>query len=116
MHKQTWARVNAPVDEEIKELVEALSSFPKLQTIESCQGDEQTGAWVCFWYGEYWENSWNELAAFVLRYLGPKLMAELGDRVSISIRVNTAGLPLGELTIRPGAITRTARLLRELAA
>ena len=116
MHKQTWVKVNAPVDERIRELIEALSAFPKLQTIESCQGDENTGAWVAFWYGEYWDTSWNELAIFVLGYLGPKLMSELGDRVSLSIQVNSAGLPLGELTVRPGAITRTARLLRDLAA
>ena len=116
MHRQTWAKVNAPVDKRIRELVEALSAFPELQTIESCQRDKDTGAWVSFWYGDYWDNSWNALAAFVLGYLGPKLTCELGDRVTLSIQVNSAGLPLGELIVRPGAITRTARLLRDLAA
>lgn len=37
MHRQIWVKVNALVDEGIVELVNALSSFPKLQTYESCQ-------------------------------------------------------------------------------
>ena len=36
-HPQVWAKVNAPVDEGVRALVEALSGFKGLQTTESCQ-------------------------------------------------------------------------------
>ena len=39
MHSTTWAKVNAPVDEGIAEVVELLSAIPGLQTLDSCQGD-----------------------------------------------------------------------------
>ena len=52
MHKQVWAKVNAPVDEGVKKLVEAFSAFPELLTTESCQGDGEGGE-VCFWYCDY---------------------------------------------------------------
>lgn len=115
MHKQKWAKVNVPVDEGIKELVEALSEFPKLQTIESCEDVGNGTAWVCFWYGNHWKNSWEELAEFVLGYLGKELKKELGEDMNLSIQVNNGGLPQGELEVRQGAIIHTARLLRKLA-
>ncbi len=110
MHTQTWAKVNAKVDIGIKELVEAFSAYPKLQTIESCEGDENTPAWVCFDYG----NSSKELADFVLR-LGKELTTKLGDRISLSIQIKSSGLPQGELAVRPGAIELCTRALKELA-
>lgn len=115
MHKQTWVKVNAPVDKGIKELVVALSAFPKLQTIESCQGEGE-GAWVCFWYGDYWsEKPHKDLADFVLGYLAPRLHEELGDSIVISIRVDSAGIPQGDFTVRPGALPNTLKVLRSLA-
>lgn len=112
MHKQTWAKVNAPVDEGAKELIEALSSFPKLQTIESCQGNKR-GAWVCFWYGDYWENPWQELAEFVLGFLAPYLTSEIGDAISLVISVNEGGVPQGEIAVRYGAIREAVDALRK---
>lgn len=54
--EQTWRRVNTHVDRKIAELIEALSLFPKLQTIGSCQGGsgEWRNSWVrvSFKYGE----------------------------------------------------------------
>ena len=108
IHKQTWAKVNAPVDEGVKDLVEALSAFPKLQTIESCQGDGE-GQWVGFWYGD---GDCRELADFVLGFLAPTLHKEVGDGVVISIQIDSAGVPQGDLLVRPGALRRTLRAIR----
>ncbi|HUI87916.1 MAG TPA: hypothetical protein VLX61_04250 [Anaerolineales bacterium] len=112
MHKKTWIKVNVQVDEGIKELVEALSAFPKLQTIESCQGSQNTPAWVCFYYG----NSISELSDFVLRYLGKELAEKLGDRVSLSIQIKSSGLPQGELQVRHEAIRICTKVLKQLAS
>ena len=84
IHTQVWAKVNVPVDKNIKELVEALSAFPKLQTIESCQEIAQDKAYVCFYYGDYWNHQWNELTDFVLNFLGPRIVNNLGDNVDIT--------------------------------
>jgi hypothetical protein len=51
IHEQTWVKVNTTVDKGISRLIEALSDFPKLKTIESCQGTKGW-AWVCFDYGD----------------------------------------------------------------
>ena len=94
-HTQVWVKVNAPVDEGIAELIEALSAFPKLQTFESCQrdaakpvgGKEGRPAVVFFHYGRHdHAHPHREIADFVLGYLGPGLMKELGDLVSIRPR------------------------------
>src|SRR5208282_3991030 len=56
MHTQTWAKVNAPVDTGVCGLVSALSMFPSLETIESCECSVGECAWICFRYGAYWEH------------------------------------------------------------
>lgn len=96
-------------------LVEALSAFPELQTLESCEGDESQGAWVSFWYGSYWDHSWHDLSEFVLGYLGPRLAREVGDSAELAIRVTESGVPQGELSIRPGAAPVVINALRNLA-
>ena len=106
-HKQVWVRVNTQVDEKIKPLIEAMSLFAKLRTIESCQGEP---AWVCFSYGD----SWNELADFVCGYFGKRLMEKFGDRVSVSIHIEENRIQ-GELNIRPGMITATTADIKQLA-
>jgi hypothetical protein len=110
-HKQTWVKVNARVDEEIAGLVETLSLFPKLQTIESCQGYGSRAAWVCFIYGECWE----DLTQFVCGYLGVRLAETVGDTASLSIHVSESGTIRGELSIRPGMIDATTSAIRQLA-
>lgn len=122
-HKQVWAKVNAHVDEGIAELIAALSAFPKLQTIESCQGGyprsdadkEGAPAVVFFHYGQHHQtHPYQEIADFVLGYLGPELMKELGDLVSIRIEVTMQYIIMGELSIRQGAMLRTVKTLRRL--
>lgn len=50
-HKQVMAKVNACVDENMKELVEILNSFDGVRTTESCQKDADGLAYVYFTYG-----------------------------------------------------------------
>jgi hypothetical protein len=114
-HLQKWIKVNAPVDEGISGIVSALGRFPTLETVESCQGNCQKGAWVCFRYGKYWEGGWTEISDFVLGYLAPGLVEAVGDDASVRIQVTTSGQIFGELSIRPGAEHRVEIALRKLA-
>jgi hypothetical protein len=112
-HKQVWAKVNAPVDEGVAALVEALSAFPQLRTRESCESVDGKGtAWVCFTYGEDGPEDWRALAEFVLGYLAPGLMRDLGDLVNI--RINVTNFTIGELSVRPGVMPRALKALRRL--
>ena len=122
-HKQVWVKVNAPVDRGIAELIEALSAFPKLQTFASCQGGyprsdadkEGMPAVVFFHYGQDdHANPYREIADFVLGYLGPGLMKELGDLVSIRIEVTSQYIIMGDLKVRQGAMLRTIKTLKRL--
>lgn len=113
-HKHNWVKVNASVDETIIPLVSALSLFPKLQTVESCQGDAKRPAWVSFYYGEQWGGSWKEIADFVLGEFGPGIVKEVGDNVNISLRVTGTGLIMGEISVRPEAIGMVTRAINRL--
>ncbi len=83
-HAQTWVKINAPVDAALDELMCVLSTFPRLQTIESCQGNRTRPAWVCFSYGNSWEHPWRELASLVenafRRIKRPFTVIETGGR------------------------------------
>jgi hypothetical protein len=114
-HDQTWVKVNAPVDTGISGLVSALSTFPSLETIESCEGHEGQAAWVSFRYGTYWQNPWHDLADFVLAYLVPKLASLVGDDATVRIQGTPSGQIFGELSVRPGAALRVEVALRQLA-
>lgn len=109
-HRQAWIKTNVPVDAAIAPLVSALSAWPQLRTIESCQGG-LGGAWVCFEYGE----TWNELADFVLGRLGPRLAKQIGDRAGLSLHVCPSGRVQGELAVRRGALRLVNRALRSLS-
>ncbi len=110
VHVLTWAKVNAPVDEGVKMLVEALSAFGGLETVESCEGPP---AWVCFRYGRWWDDPWRALAGFALGRIGPHLATRLGDRVSVQASVSDAGV-VAEITVREGAMAMTLNALAEL--
>ncbi len=69
---------------------------------------------MCFRYGPYWEDPWNELADFVLGFLGKRLTSIVGDDVSISIQVMPSGNIMGQLALRPGAAPRVEAALRTL--
>ncbi len=113
-HTQTWAKVNAPVDTGVRGIVEALSLFPSLETVESCQGGDNSGPWVCFRYGCYWEHPWRDLADFVLGYMAPELAKMVGDAANVRIQTTPSGTIFGELSIRPEAVPSVEAALREL--
>ena len=50
-HKQVPAKITAYVDEGIKELVELLNTFDKVETIESCEGGKNNWATILLSYG-----------------------------------------------------------------
>jgi hypothetical protein len=114
-HPQTWVKVNVPVDSGISRLVSVLSLFPSLETIESCEGLEGQGAWVCFRYGAYWEHPYRDLAEFVLGYMAPRLVGKVGDDANLRIQTKPSGNIFGELSVRPEAISNVEMALRELA-
>ena len=114
-HTQTWVKVNAPVDEGVRGIVSALAEFPALETVESCEGNEDEGPWVCFRYGRYWENPWKELSEFVLGTFAPALMEAVGDDASVRIQVTPSKEVFGELSVRPGAASRVEAAIRSLA-
>lgn len=113
-HPTSWARVNAPVDTDIVPLVEALSEFPRLETLESCQGNGIDAAWVCFRYGDYWANPWEELAAFVFGFLAPNLEKRVGDDACLSVKMAQTGVAVADLYVRPESLGQTVEALRQI--
>ena len=112
-HPQVWAKVNAPLDEGVRALVEALSGFKGLQTTESCQ-DINGQACVLFFVGEN-PCDWRPAATLVLGRIGPSLAKRLGDLAGVPLRTTDIGDTQGELTVRLDALDDTVSLLRELA-
>ncbi len=107
-HETVWVKVNVPVDRGVAALVEALSQFARLRTIESCQGPP---AWVCFDAGEE-IGEWHQLADLVLDILAPAISQIEGARFEI---IADSGPPQGELTVCPEALYATVRRLQWLA-
>ena len=102
-HRTVWAAVNAPVDEGIAELVEALSDFPTLSTLNSCEG----GAFVTFRFG----HDSSDAAAFMcwltchLSDMETAIFAEWGGALSLVLELRTP----------PSQIKKVAKRLRSLA-
>ncbi len=114
-HLQVFTKVNAPVDAGVRGVVAALSRFPSLETVESCEDAGHGGRWVCFRHGAYWDHPWRELAEFVLGYLAPGLVREVGDDASIRIQVTGSGTVFGELSVRTDAAKGVEKALSRLA-
>lgn len=112
IHRQTWIKVNAHVDVGVAPLVTALSAFPMLRTLESCQGTNGS-AWVTFVYGE--DAEWKSLCDFVCAFLGPCLAKEFGDRVQTSVQVTTAGRLRGEMVVNAGSVPAVVQALVKLS-
>lgn len=113
-HRQIMAKVNVPIDRGIAPVIEALSLWPELQTIESCEGDVDNPAWVCFYYGQSGANSWLGVSEFVLGFLAPGLARMIGDSAHVVVRLNGCGIAQGELMIRPGTISDVTNALTTL--
>jgi hypothetical protein len=117
-HEQVWAKVNAPVDRGVADLVAALSEFPGLETVESCEGGADRPAWICFRYGRYWQAAepWRETAEFVLGHLAPQLYDRVGDSATITLRPRGDGDAIADLTVRPEAKVEVQAALIAIAA
>ena len=110
VHEQTWVKVNAPVDRGVAPLIEALSQFPSVRTLDSCEGTGED-AWVCFDCGE---KDWKRLSRFVLHMIGPTLSEEFGDRVRLTVSVTEAGLYRAEMTVAKSVISEVSASLSRL--
>jgi hypothetical protein len=60
-HPQISVKVNAQVDKGIAPLVEAISQYPDVVTVSSCEGEETQDAYVSFVIGD----DWRHLCSFV---------------------------------------------------
>ncbi len=97
-HRQTWVKVNAPVDEGIAELVATLSQIEGLETLASCQGWVNGGeAYVYFYYG-----NWKTITRLAFENIAPVLQGING--VSVSVEVFNQSDPMGKLGIRTEVI------------
>ena len=114
-HEQDWVKVNVRVDKGVLGIVSALSAFPRLETMESCEGDKCNGPWVCFKYGDYWDHPYRDLSDFVLGHIAPYLRRTVGDDATVRIQATPGGYIYGELDIRPGAASRVEAALRRLS-
>ena len=116
MHQTVWAKVNAPVDEGIAEVVELLSQIPGLQTLSSCQGDPSSqsdprgrSAHVFFYFGEGWLDLAKLLFDQLLPVLGP-----IQDNGAITLDVFTECQPRGHITFCAEATPLVAAALKDL--
>jgi hypothetical protein len=114
-HEQAWAKVNVAVDRGVVGLVDALSLFPELETIESCEGSDGEAAWICFRYGHYWDDEWRELVDFVFNFLAPNLFERVGDSVTLVVRPRESGAALADFSVRPESKREVELALRDLA-
>src|SRR6266851_5913445 len=117
-HRQVFVKVNAPVDEGIAALVEALNQFDGIITLDSCQRGRE-GAYVYFTFGVYLctqDADWRQLAEFVER-----LSADLRDLnlcCGYSLRLEWFGSneqPRAQLVLNPEYVAAVATKIREAA-
>ena len=104
-HAQTFVKVNAPVDSGIAPLVSALSRFPGLVTLSSCEG----GAFVTFRIIE----PLNEAAAFFC-WLSRQLVV-VADDAELSARWGGGDSLIVTLRCGPNAIKKIVRIIRRVA-
>ena len=110
IHEQVWTKVNAKVDRGVAELIAALSAFPDVRTLESCEGNDDT-AWVCFDCGE---ENWKCLSEFVFGVLGPSLMEDFGGRIRLSVGITESGMYRAEMTICKAVISAVSKTMEQL--
>ena len=116
--EKEWAKVNVPVDPGVAGLVSALSEFPGLEMIESCEASDSEPAWVCFRFGRYWEKQepWRDIAEFALGFLAPNLFERVGDSAALTIGPTRSEGILADLAVRPGTQGDVQDALRAIAA
>ncbi len=99
-HVEIFVKVNARVDSGVAPLVDALSSIPGLETLESCQGDPPDRmAYVFFRLG-----SWRDIGALLFDRLLSAIDADLRADVSLSMQAYDTDHARGRIAVRPAAI------------
>jgi hypothetical protein len=116
-HKQVPCKVTRYVDEGIKELVELLNTFDNVSTIESCQGDQESGedAFVDIQYGRMSGNGYKASAAFAKK-LKKALIEDKFDPSIPTVSLEWLGshtVPDVVIKIPPKEIKTVVRLLSE---
>ena len=116
-HKQVWVKVNAPVDEEVADVVEALSAFPDLCTFSSCQGYDPKTDFACVYFCCGTDRR-DVTAAFTCK-LAPLLCANTrGDaEIELNWQWINPDRAIATLKVQGGeeGRRRVARVLRKLA-
>jgi len=112
MHRQVYVKVNAPVDEGVAGLVTALSIFPNLETIESCQGEpDGHNAFVYFKCG-----NWKDCAAVIFDEIMPALDDDLRAAVSLSVEAIDQYSALAKLAVEPAKIAALVDRIQEASS
>jgi hypothetical protein len=109
-HAQTWIKANAKVDTEIAEIVKLLNAVEGLQTLQSCQGDEDQGGYVYFSLGE-WEN----LCRFVFDRMAPRFRGHLWEDVKLEI-IAAEEQPVAKISFSAEAIPQVAAALKDVVS
>lgn len=106
-HKTVLVKVNSPVDEGIAGVVAALNEIPNLYTTQSCQGRDDSYAFVWFRYGK----NVHEAADFLVwltRAVGMprtvRILAEWGGGEQLRIELRCEHRAILELAERLKAI------------
>lgn len=111
-HAQTQVKVNAFVDEGIADLVEALSAVEGLLTVESCQGDAETGAHA---FVLFRMRDWRRVGEFLFEQLHPAMQPDLRGLVMLRITGYGQGAAMGSIDLDPMAVASLTRCVRKLA-
>jgi len=116
-HKQVFVKVNAPVDEQVADLVTALSAFPHVVTVESCQGFNPKTDFACIYFCCGTDRN-DVTAAFVCK-LAPLLCANTRGDAEVELRWHWVNpqRAVAVLKVQGGedGRRRVARVLRKLA-
>ena len=111
MHEQVMVQVNAQVDRGIARLVLALSKFPYVQTVDSCQGSDDMDAGVTMTC-----ETREQAIDLAFRHLAP--IAEAlwvpGMRLQM-IGIAPDGSPNVQLALPPASISRFAEQVERAA-
>lgn len=112
-HKQTQVKVNAFADAGIADLISALSEIEGLQTMESCQGDPNSGkfAFVIFTMGD-----WRTAGEFLFERVLGGMSPDLRSMVSLQVQAFDVQTARGSIDIDPHGLSLFTQYVRELTA
>lgn len=109
-HIQTWIKVNATVDEGVKEIVCLLNTIDGLETLQSCQGDPgERNGYVYFAFGD-----WQKMCQLVFERIGPILKKRVDEDVRLTVEAMDADTPMAKLSFKAEAANMVASALKEV--